>query len=172
MKYVFTLLIVLAVTALLAAQPTINRFVKVVVTSTATDAVTIGGGVATPYFSITPGGTIRMGSFGATLSTITAPSVTSGFGSGPSVSSGVGTMVFKLTVGSGGSDSSGVIGFPVNQTGWRVSCDDTTTKTSTVFVTKQTGVSTASATMGNFNTSGAAAAWVAGDVLVCNALGF
>lgn len=102
----------------------------------------------------------------------TAPTISSGFGASPSIVASNGTAVFEINVGTGGAASSGVIGFPAATTGWRVSCDDLTTKSATVFVTKQTAVSTTTATVGNFNTSGAAAAWVASDHLLCSAAAY
>ena len=101
------------------------------------------------------------------------PSISSGFGSGASTGGNVGTKGFTVNVGTGGSASSGVLGFnPVATTGWHCHCDDVTTQSATVFVTKQTASATNSCTIGNFNTAGTAAAWVASDTLVCEADGY
>jgi|HubBroStandDraft_6_1064221.scaffolds.fasta_scaffold00599_28 hypothetical protein len=101
----------------------------------------------------------------------TAPTISSGFGSTPSIASNNGSAAFTINVGTGGSATSGVIGLPAATNGWVVHCDDLTTQSATVFVTKQTASATNSATIGNFNTSGTAAAWAASDILHCTARG-
>lgn len=100
----------------------------------------------------------------------TTPTISSGFGTSPSIVASNGTAAFTVNVGTGGAATSGVIALNTTATnGWRCDCDDITTKSATVFLTKQTATSTTTCTVGNFNTAGAAAAWVASDVLVCNA---
>jgi hypothetical protein len=76
-----------------------------------------------------------------------------------------GTAAFRVNVGTGGSATSGVIGLPTAANGWNCYATDITTQSTTVFLTKQTASSASSATIGNFNTAGAAAAWVASDIL-------
>jgi hypothetical protein len=95
----------------------------------------------------------------------TVPTISSGFGTSPSVVASNGTLSFEVNVGTGGSATSGVIGLPTATTGWHCDATDITTASSTVFLTKQTASSTTTATVGNFNTAGAAAAWVASDKL-------
>ena len=102
----------------------------------------------------------------------TAPTISSGFGTSPSVVASNGTAAFTINVGTGGTANSGVIALPTASTGWRVACDDVTTQSSTVFLTKQTATSTTTATVGNFDAAGAAAAWVASNILVCNATAY
>lgn len=102
----------------------------------------------------------------------TAPTISSGFGTSPSISANNGTASFRVTVGTGGSASSGVIGLPTAATGWNCFATDITTNSSTVFVTKQTASTTTSATIGNFNTSAAAAAWAASDVLAVSCFAY
>lgn len=101
----------------------------------------------------------------------TAPTVSSGFGTSPSVPTNNGTQSFTINVGTGGVATSGVIGLPTATNGWVVKCEDLTTQSATVFVQKQTATATNTATIGNFNTAGAAAAWVASDILHCTAVG-
>lgn len=103
------------------------------------------------------------------LLTSAAPTVSSGFGTSPSIVGNNGTATFTVNVGTGGVATSGVIGLPAATNGWVVHCDDLTTSSSTVFITKQTASSTTTATIGNFNTAAAAAAWVASDILHCTA---
>ena len=107
-----------------------------------------------------------------TFVSATAPTISSGFGTSPSIVASNGTAAFTVNVGTGGSATSGVIGLPTAATGWRVTCDNTSTNTATVFKTKQTAFTTTTATIGNYDAAGAAAAWVASNVLVCSAMGF
>jgi hypothetical protein len=99
------------------------------------------------------------------LISVVAPTISSGFGSGAAVASNNGTAAFTVNVGTGGTGSSGVIELPAAVTGWNCFCTDITTNSAAVFSCKQTDTSTATATIGNFNTSAAAAAWVDGDIL-------
>ena len=135
-----------------------------------------GGLTATPVGSVTPStgqfttlaastGVYIGASGGHLLCSATAPTVSSGFGTSPSIASNNGTCSFRVNVGTGGTATSGVIGLPAATTAWVCMAEDLTTTSSTVFMTKQTASSTTSATFGNFNTSGAAAAWAASDVL-------
>jgi hypothetical protein len=112
------------------------------------------------------------GGTGHLLCSGTAPTISSGFGTSPSIVANNGTCAFQINVGTGGSATSGVIGLPTATTGWVCSVEDITTESTTVFRTKQTASSTTSATVGNFNTSAAAAAWVASDKLMVSCKGF
>jgi hypothetical protein len=102
----------------------------------------------------------------------TLPTVGSGFGTGAFVAAGNGTAVFTVNVGTGGTATSGVISLPTAAQGWGCTCADTSTTSATVFMTKQTASSTTSCTVGNFNTSGVAAAWASADYLSCKALAY
>jgi hypothetical protein len=130
----------------------------------------------TNVWSISSGGSLQA-SAGTNISFVapafirTAPTVSSGFGSSPSIAANNGTAAFTINVGTGGTASSGVIGLPAATTGWVVTCVDQTTPG--VNVTKQTGNSTTTATVTNYNsTTGIAAAWTASDVLYCQATAF
>lgn len=94
-----------------------------------------------------------------------APTISSGFGTTPSISGSNGTVAFEITVGSGGVASSGVIGLPTAINGWNCFATDITTETATAFVTKQTASSTTTATLTNYTTAGVTGAWTAGDKL-------
>ena len=98
-----------------------------------------------------------------------APTISSGFGTSPIIANNNGSLTFTINVGTGGSAASGVIGLPSAPHGWDVNCKDITTTSSTVFLTKQTATSTTTATLGNFNTAGTAAAWAPSDILSCTA---
>src|SRR5882724_8320562 len=97
----------------------------------------------------------------------TAPTISSGFGTSPSVADNNGTGAFTINVGTGGVATSGVIGLPTATTGWHCLANDRTTTSATVYITKQTNsaLSTTSCTIGNFTTAGAAGAWAASDLL-------
>lgn len=108
--------------------------------------------------------------FSAMLMSATAPIISSGFGTSPSIVTSNGTASFTVNVGTGGTASSGVIGLPASTNGWNCFCEDINTFSTTVFRTRQTVSAQSSCTIGNFNTSAAAAAWASGDTLVCIAL--
>ena len=105
------------------------------------------------------------------LANTTAPTISSGFGTSPSIAGSNGTAAFTINVGTGGAATSGVIGFPTATNGWVVKCDDITTQSASVFVTKQTASSATTATVTQYNTAAAATAWVASDILHCMAHG-
>lgn len=109
------------------------------------------------------------GSTGAFIGGI--PTISSGFGTSPSMTATNDSISFTINVGTGGTASSGVINFPVGAlSGWNVFCQDITTFSTTVFLTRQTATTANSATVGNFNSSAASAAWASGDVLSCIAV--
>lgn len=101
-----------------------------------------------------------------------SPTISSGFGGTPSIPSNNGTAAFRLNVGTGGAATSGVIGLPAATTGWNCFCSDITTQSATVDVCRQTASATNTATIGNFNSSGAAAAWVASDILAVSCFAY
>lgn len=94
----------------------------------------------------------------------TAPTISSGFGTSPSVVNSNGTVAFTINVGTGGTASSGVIGLSAATTGWNCFASDQSTPGTNV--TKQTATATTTATLTNYNsTTGVAAAWTASDIL-------
>ncbi len=94
-----------------------------------------------------------------------SPTISSGFGSSPSVTGNNGPTSFEVNVGTGGSASSGVVALPAALTGWDCSSVDISTQSSSVYLTKQIASATNSATFTNYNTAGVATAWVASDLL-------
>ena len=102
----------------------------------------------------------------------TAPAIFSGFGASPSIVHSNGTAVFTINVGTGGTATSGVIGLPRAMNGWAVHCDDITTQSTSVFVTKQTATSATSATLTQYSAAAVATPWAASDVLVCQAAAY
>lgn len=108
----------------------------------------------------------------ALLASNTAPTISSGFGTSPSIVANNGTAAFTINVGTGGVATSGVIGLPAATTGWIVLVQNSSANTATVFLTKQTAFTTTTATIGNYDAAGAPAAWTASNVLVCSAFAF
>jgi hypothetical protein len=101
----------------------------------------------------------------------TAPTISSGFGTSPSIVGLNGTATFNISIGSGGTATNGVVALPTATNGWTCFATDVTTQSATVFITKQISSGTGSATLANFNTSGAQAAWAANDILFVNCWG-
>lgn len=98
----------------------------------------------------------------------TAPTISSGFGTSPSIVSSNGSLSFQVNVGTGGVATSGVVGLPAATTGWVCDCRDLTTPGANI--TRQTANSTTSCTVTNVAMStGSAAAWTASDKLWCTA---
>jgi hypothetical protein len=100
----------------------------------------------------------------ALLYSQSAPTISSGFGSSPSVSENNGTASFSINVGTGGSASSGVVGLPTASHAWSCFASDTG-----VTPTGQTEVmagTTTSITLTNYSrTSGLATAWTASEII-------
>ena len=108
----------------------------------------------------------------STFISATAPTIASGFGTSPSVVASNGTVAFTINVGTGGTAQTGVITMPTAANGWVVHVENLSTRSSTVFQTKQTATTTTSVTIGSFDAAGAASAWVASDVLAITAMGY
>jgi len=131
-------------------------------TNATTAGVTSAGGIAAAK-GIAIGTNLR---FGANiLASATASTISSGFGTSPSIASNNGTAAFTVNVGTGGVATSGVIGLPTVTTGWHCFCEDRTTYSATVFMCRQTAFSTSSATIGQFTNAAVAQAWTASDIL-------
>lgn len=96
---------------------------------------------------------------GAPAVVSTAPTVTSGFGSGTpgTIVTGSTAFAFRVTVGTNAGGTSGVIGLPTATTFWNCFMSDQTTP---LDITRQTSSSASSAT---FTTT---VAWTTGDVLL------
>lgn len=104
---------------------------------------------------------------------LNAPTVSSGFGTSPTIPNGTSNGAFTVNVGTGGSATSGVIAFTnAAAHGWACDVTDSTTTSSTVFVTKSVPTSVTTVTFTNYNDTGTAAAWAASDVLVAKCKGY
>jgi hypothetical protein len=98
----------------------------------------------------------------ALLMSSTAPTISSGFGTSPSIASNNGTASFRVNVGTGGAATSGVVGLATASNGWNCQVIDMTNNT----VTRETASTTTSVTVT------AAAAWAASDILIFNCFGY
>lgn len=99
----------------------------------------------------------------------TAPTISSGFGVGASVTVNNGTFAFTINVGTGGTANAGVIGLPATTTKWVCGCQ---AQTPGVNITRMTAGSTNTCTVTNAAfATGLAAAWSASDTLECWAKG-
>lgn len=134
---------------------------------TATTAITASNAVV----NITSGGNFKLNS--AMSIDSNAPTISSGFGTSPSIVASNGTLGFQVNVGGGGAATSGVIGLPSTAShGWICNCQDITTESTTVTYTKQTASTTTTCTVGNFTDIAGAAAWAASDKLNCVAVAY
>jgi hypothetical protein len=103
----------------------------------------------------------------------TSPSVSSGFGTGASVTFVNGTVMFKINVGTGGTAQTGTIALPAAGNGWGCWCTDITTQNATVSSCKQIGAgSSTTSQIGNFTDLGVAGAWSSGDTLIVHCFAF
>ena len=93
----------------------------------------------------------------------TAPTISSGFGTSPSIAEKNGTAAFIINVGTGGVASSGVIGLAPAISGWNCFATDRTNPAANN--TKQTATTTTTVTLTNYDNSGVAKAWSASDIL-------
>ena len=107
----------------------------------------------------------------ALLISSTPPTISSGFGTGATVSAANGTAAFRISVGTT-SATTGVIGLPTAATGWNCYCTDITTNSVTVSQCKQTASAATTATIGNFTDIAGAAAWVDNDVIAVSCFAF
>lgn len=101
----------------------------------------------------------------------TAPTVSSGFGTGASVTTNNGTAAFLINVGTTNTGT-GVLSLPAASTGWACNATDTTTTSATVLLTKVAPTSTTSVTFQNYDDTGATHAWVDSDILEVNCFGY
>jgi hypothetical protein len=106
------------------------------------------------------------------VSSVTAPTVSSGFGTSPTISNNNGTAAFLLHIGTGGTASTGVLTMPTASNGWMCDAADISSQSSTVFITKVSAEGPTSVTLTQYNTSGAAAAWGSGDFVVVKCSAF
>lgn len=131
-----------------------------------TDIKLTQGGKKFVYLGDTRGdGTppVIQNSFGGFVNVVGAtPSITSGFGTSPTINSGANSGAFRVTVGTGGTANSGVLTFnKAADIGWSCVCTNATN----VSVCRAEPTSTTTVTIKNYNSSLSLTAWTAGDVL-------
>ena len=96
------------------------------------------------------------------------PSISSGFGTTPSVTAGY-AAAFRVNVGTGGAATTGVVALPTAFAGWNCTAQDITTPAS--FVTAQTASTVSTASFANYSrTTGLSIAWTASDILAISCL--
>lgn len=100
------------------------------------------------------------------VSSSTAPTIASGFGTSPTIPQNNGTAAFAVKIGTGGTATNGVLTMPAAITGWICDATDVSSITTTDFYVKMTASSTTSVTLTMFNTAGAASAFGAGDFVL------
>lgn len=121
------------------------------------------------YIDMSAGAGLRVAN--KTAINATAPTISSGFGTSPSIAGSNGAFVFTVNVGGGGVATSGVITMPAAANGWVVLCTNTTTPASGN-LTKMSANTTTSVTLTNYTNAGAATAWAANDVIGCIAVAY
>lgn len=108
----------------------------------------------------------------AYIASTVAPTISSGFGSGASVTAGTTSKAFTIGVGTGGTANTGVIAFATAApTGWICKVTDVTNVGS--FVTESVTTSSTSVTLTNYSrTTGSLIAWTASDFLTVTCDGY
>lgn len=137
-----------------------------------TGGTTLGSN-SRPWGIIYTSASLNVGAASSTkvLISATAPTISSGFGTGASVTANNGTAAFRIGVGTT-SATTGVIGLPTATTGWNCFCDDITTNSTAISNCKQTASATTTATIGNFSDLAVGTAWADNDVLVVSCFAF
>lgn len=117
---------------------------------------------------------IYNGTSGNLLVGIAAPTISSGFGSSPSIVSSNGSTTFRLNVGTGASATGGIVGLPTAATGWNCSIDVLNpTATNLLSKTVVTSSNTTTVTVSNeLLSTGSATAWPASTVLMFNCFAY
>lgn len=147
----------------------------------ATGQVLVSGGVTTaPAYSASPTvsnlttGTVKMTS-GALSISATAPTISSGFGTSPTIAANNGTAAFTINVGTGGVANAGVVALPTATTGWVCDVQNRTAVNANRGDqrTVQTASAVATATFQNQTIStGAALVWTASDILAVSCFAY
>jgi hypothetical protein len=134
-----------------------------IITDTRDDYIDEQGGIAmfnSAKLRLGPGNSFGLGTDGLLFSV--RPTISSGFGTSPSVLAGDGSGAFEVMVGSGGTATSGALNMPTAANGWACQVTDMSTNV----VTRETAFTANSVTLT------AASAWSAGDTLLVTCGGF
>lgn len=101
-----------------------------------------------------------------------APTISSGFGTGASITASNGTAAFRINVGTSNTGN-GIIALPAATTGWNCFASDVTNTSATVSQTKQVAVaSTTLVTLQNYTDLSATGAWTDSDVLAVSCFAY
>lgn len=149
----------------------VGRGVGNTVLTTGSGIVLIGSGLTT-VTTPASGTTNWLNIENAIRASTTAPTVSSGFGTSPTIPAGTTSAGFQVNVGTGGAASSGVIAFATAApNGWACHAVDGTNAATANTVATPT--STTTMTLTNYSrTTGALTAWAASDVLTVACNGF
>jgi hypothetical protein len=99
----------------------------------------------------------------------TAPTISSGFCTSPTIVANNGTGAFQVNVGTCGATNNGTIGLPTATTGWHCTCQNVSTNGNFI---RETASATSSCTMSQYSTGTTAANFASNDKLNCSAFGF
>lgn len=120
-------------------------------------------GAVTSYYNA-----IGFVSTGHVVFSDTAPTISSGFGTSPSIVASNGATAFEVNVGTGGTATNGVIAMPTASTGWSCSVTDLTAAaagTADAITAQTTGGTTTVTVKQRTVSTGVALAWAASDKL-------
>jgi len=136
-------------------------------------ASTITGTAITATGGLAVNSNTNLSFSGAVLTGGAVPTISSGFGTSPSVPNGTNSESFTINVGTGGTATSGVIALNVTATsGWNCYVTDQTAASGhTGLRTYQTTSTTTTATIESQNSAGAATAWAASSILLVSCVG-
>ena len=99
-----------------------------------------------------------------------APTVQSGFGTSPSITSSNGSTTFRLNIGTGGNATSGILTMPTAFAGWN--CQISNTNATSPAFAKQTTTTTTTITVAAFAGTGGSTPFIASDILYFNCAAF
>lgn len=139
-----------------------------------TSGPTLLGSNGTDIAGVSSAGIINAVNSNRLLMGMAAPTISSGFGTSPTIVSSNGATTFRLNVGTGGTANGGVIGLPTAATGWNCNIDILNpSSTNLLSKTVTTATTTASLTVSNeLLSTGSATAWPASTILILNCFSY
>jgi hypothetical protein len=132
----------------------------------------VGTTTCTGVGKVCASGGISLGSTPNMLISSTAPTISSGFGTSPSITANNGPVAFRVNVGTGGTAGTGVIGLPTAATGWNCFCNDMTNTVVATFLCKMITSTTTTATLVTITPASVLGAWVASDILAVSCFAY
>lgn len=132
----------------------------------------VGTTTCTGVGKVCASGGISLGSTPNMLISSTAPTISSGFGTSPSITANNGPVAFRVNVGTGGTAGTGVIGLPTAATGWNCFCNDMTNTVVATFLCKMITSTTTTATLITITPASVLGAWVASDILAVSCFAY